>query len=129
MKTYAEKLKDPRWQRKRLEVLNHSGWMCEICGDTTQTLHVHHLGYEPGKEPWEHEHLVCLCEEHHRFCHGLPNRNQEKSGTIEGVRHSEVERKKSGVPYIDPLRFIVQVDASRGNPDAIALLELWRKSA
>jgi len=30
-KTYAEKLKDPRWQKKRLERLDLAEWECEIC--------------------------------------------------------------------------------------------------
>lgn len=65
--TYSEKLKDPRWQRKRLEVLSAAGFKCEECGDGTATLHVHHCYYEKGLMPWEYpdEALKCVCE----FCH------------------------------------------------------------
>lgn len=67
-KTYSEKLLDPRWQKKRLEVLNSSDWTCKVCGTKSDTLHVHHLWYESKKEPWEYppECLLCLCEKCHK---------------------------------------------------------------
>lgn len=63
--TYSEKLKDPRWQKKRLQVLEAAGWKCEYCGLGDMTLHVHHLKYTG--EPWDApaEDLEVLCEEHH----------------------------------------------------------------
>lgn len=66
-KTYSEKLKDPRWQKKRLEILNRDEWSCQSCLDPTSTLHVHHRRYLPGKEPWDipDELLVTLCEHCH----------------------------------------------------------------
>lgn len=30
---YAEKLRDPRWQKLRLQVMERDEWMCEICYD------------------------------------------------------------------------------------------------
>ena len=30
--TYSDKLKSPKWQKKRLEVLNLRGFKCEKCG-------------------------------------------------------------------------------------------------
>lgn len=67
MTTYAEKLKDPRWQRKRLEVLEAANWACETCGAEDKTLHVHHKRYLKGHEPWEYENedLRSLCEDCH----------------------------------------------------------------
>ena len=68
--TYAEKLKDPRWQRKRLEILQRDNWTCKNCGATDTTLHVHHLSYTAHAEPWEaaDENLVTVCAEcHPRF--------------------------------------------------------------
>jgi hypothetical protein len=67
--TYSEKLKDPRWQKKRLEVLEENEWRCEVCFDDAQTLHVHHDKYIG--EPWEtpNEYLFVLCEECHSFIH------------------------------------------------------------
>jgi hypothetical protein len=61
--TYAEKLKDPRWQKKRLEIMELDGWKCRFCGDADSTLHTHHLYYVSGRKPWEYSNdaLVCLC--------------------------------------------------------------------
>lgn len=64
---YVEKLKDPRWQKKRLEAFERDEWTCQRCGDSESTLVVHHFHYEKGKEPWEYplKHLVTLCEDCH----------------------------------------------------------------
>lgn len=63
--TYAEKLKDPRWQRKRLEVLNRDKFTCQCCQATLIELHIHHKKY--SGEPWEapSEDLITLC----KHCH------------------------------------------------------------
>lgn len=64
--TYSEKLKDPRWQKLRLAVLQRDEWRCQYCGDTKTTLHVHHR-YYLGKNPWDtpEECLQTLCEDCH----------------------------------------------------------------
>jgi hypothetical protein len=65
---YLAKLRDPRWQKKRLEILSRDEWKCKICGDPTTTLHVHHRYYSDGKEPWEYAKaaLATLCEPCHQ---------------------------------------------------------------
>lgn len=70
-KSYFEKLKDPRWQKKRLEVLESNEWRCERCMDAESTLHVHHRQYFKGREPWEYEagQLAVLCESCHEATH------------------------------------------------------------
>ena len=69
MKTesYSELLKDPRWQKKRLEILERDKWTCQSCNSTTKTLNIHHLLYIPGRNPWEYSNklLLTLCE----MCH------------------------------------------------------------
>lgn len=66
-KTYSEKLKDPRWQKKRLEILERDKWFCQRCFDGENTLHVHHLRYIPGRDPWDYDDklLITLCAECH----------------------------------------------------------------
>lgn len=61
--TYAEKLRDPRWQKKRLEILQRDGWACQKCFDTQTELQVHHRRYLPKCEPWDvpNSALVTLC--------------------------------------------------------------------
>jgi hypothetical protein len=65
--SYAELLRDPRWQRKRLEVMEAADFTCVECGDKTTTLNVHHTYYEKGRKPWEYDarDLRCLCEPCH----------------------------------------------------------------
>lgn len=67
MATYSEKLLDPRWQKKRLEILSRDEWTCCGCGSADKTLHVHHAYYVSGRDPWEYpsETLSTLCKECH----------------------------------------------------------------
>lgn len=71
MSSYFEKLKDPRWQRKRLEAMEVKDFTCECCGDASSTLNVHHKAYFKGREPWEYEadQLTVLCELCHQDTH------------------------------------------------------------
>jgi hypothetical protein len=70
-KPYAEQLKDPRWQKKRLDVLNDAGWCCSKCSSDSKTLHVHHKRYVKGREVWDYanDELEALCEECHAEHH------------------------------------------------------------
>lgn len=67
MRTYSEKLKDPRWQRRRLEIMQRDSWRCRKCGDGSTSLNVHHDHYINGLEPWEYpaDLLITLCEPCH----------------------------------------------------------------
>lgn len=65
--TYSEKLQDPRWQKKRLEILQRENFTCQDCGAKDRTLHVHHRYYVSGRHPWEYPHFCyqVLCFECH----------------------------------------------------------------
>jgi hypothetical protein len=65
---YQTKLKDPQWQKKRLEILSRDNWTCVLCKDTKTTLHVHHHEYSYEKNPWDYkdDNFATLCE----HCHG-----------------------------------------------------------
>lgn len=69
--TYFELLRDPRWQRRRLEIMQRAGFSCEYCADRSSTLNVHHIWYEKGKDPWDYPDaaLTCVCEECHEELH------------------------------------------------------------
>jgi len=69
MKTYAEKLRDPRWQKKRLEVMERDKFSCRMCFSNEKTLHVHHMVYKSKKEPWDYDSvtLVTLCDDCHSY--------------------------------------------------------------
>jgi 5-methylcytosine-specific restriction endonuclease McrA len=76
---YADKLKDPRWQRKRLEIFERDNWTCRFCGDNTNTLHIHHLRYIPFTEPWDYPDnlLVTVCDScHETFTNPKPKANK-----------------------------------------------------
>lgn len=65
-KRYAELLRDPRWQKMRLKIMERDGWKCALCGDKDTTLNVHHHSY--CGMPWDakEEDLVTLCEPCHK---------------------------------------------------------------
>lgn len=69
---YSELLKNPKWQKVRLEVMNRDNWKCTRCKKTDKTLNVHHTEYHKGKKPWEYDikFLVTLCEN----CHGIEHK-------------------------------------------------------
>ncbi len=66
---YSTKLKDPRWQKKRLKILSRDEWTCRYCYDTESPLVVHHKLYLPKLEPWEYPNdlLITICEDCHRI--------------------------------------------------------------
>lgn len=106
-KTYSEKLKDPRWQKKRLKILERDGFKCCYCGDEETTLNVHHKKYTG--EPWEanNEDLETLCE----TCHSLEHLFKGSSIFIDPLKvvKTNIDKNifsyriflKSGVVYID----------------------------
>ncbi len=91
--TYAQKLQDPRWQMKRLEIMKRAGSRCEWCGTDaraestrrggTPGLQIHHGFYGKSVEPWEYEDntLYCLCDD----CH-------EKAETARRAVYAELAR-------------------------------------
>lgn len=83
MATYLDKLKDPRWQKKRLACLDKAEFTCRGCGATDKPLHVHHRQYLKGREPWEYEdaQLEVLCETCHK------------------EHHAEIDRLQSAISY------------------------------
>lgn len=67
MGDYSVLLRDPRWQKKRLEIFERDNWTCTKCSDTMSTLAIHHLYYVYNYEPWDYPDsaLVTVCE----LCH------------------------------------------------------------
>src|SRR4051812_27352238 len=71
-------LRDPRWQKLRLEILQRDNFTCRKCKSKDKTLHVHHVAYFKDQEPWEYhpDFLLTFCFE----CH-----EEEASGEEKGV--------------------------------------------
>lgn len=95
---YSDKLKDPRWQRRKSEVQHKANFTCEDCGSTTKTLHVHHCFYVTGRDPWEYDDdlLMLLCDE----CH--PRRQN-----LEQQAHIELARKMRNMTIYELERFVM----------------------
>jgi hypothetical protein len=95
--TYKEKLRDPRWQRKRLEILSRDDFKCRLCGLGVETLHVHHKYYDKGKEPWDYDEraLITLCES----CHGFETEDSKTAMT-----NLYTSLKRSGFMMCDVIR-------------------------
>jgi hypothetical protein len=83
---YSEKLRDPRWQKKRLEVMARDEFTCQSCFDSKSTLNVHHNYYKRNAAPWEYplDALVTLCESCHEF--ETENRRNEEQSLLEVLR-------------------------------------------
>lgn len=65
---------NPRWQKKRLEILERDEFSCQHCGDKDSTLHVHHTSYasslwedDENNTPWGYPSiiLITLCDKCH----------------------------------------------------------------
>jgi 5-methylcytosine-specific restriction endonuclease McrA len=66
--TYIELLQDPRWQKKRLEIMHRDEFTCQDCFDGTSPLSVHHKYYIHNTDPWDYpnEMLITLCDNCHK---------------------------------------------------------------
>lgn len=69
--TYAEQLRHPMWQRRRLEMLSAADWKCSACAEASAQLHVHHKQYFKGRMAWDYsnDELQVLCETCHEKSH------------------------------------------------------------
>ena len=78
--SYAEMLRNPLWQKKRLEILERDNYMCQYCGNTTKELHVHHKTYKMGAAPWEYDNdnLITLCHD----CHEIETQEKKELYTM-----------------------------------------------
>lgn len=86
--TYFEKLKDPRWQRKRLEIMERNNFACASCGADENTLNVHHKIYRKNTEPWDYEddNFIVYCESCHTSLHEEKNFLMKNIDTVEKMR-------------------------------------------
>lgn len=91
---YKEQIKSPRWQKRRLEILQRDDFTCQICGCQDKTLHVHHTTYEKDKMIWEYpdEMLITLCEDCHEYEHALDDSIKDELWSIKkrGVTNHEI---------------------------------------
>lgn len=75
--TYQEKLKHPKWQKLRLEIMKRDKFKCKICKDEETTLNIHHLAYTT-QDVWNEpkENLVTVCEHCHIEIENIKSNNK-----------------------------------------------------
>lgn len=113
---YAQQMKHPLWQRKRLEVLELADFQCSSCGTKEETLHVHHPVYRRGAMIWEYEadELQCLCDSCHKEAHAIDER-LKKSLALLGT-----PSKLQALGYIDSMLSPYLEDESSEYADGFA---------
>lgn len=124
---YQRKLRDPRWQQRRLKLLESANWTCQeaTCknwrhflvppqdrpaNESGPPLEIHHLYYEWGREPWEYPddaHLV-LCDD----CH-------ERRAAIERQIKRDIVRYLRNAP-MEMARQLFWEMLEKFNPEAAA---------
>lgn len=68
---YIEQLKHPKWQRKRLEILERDDFTCQVCGDEETQLNVHHKSYSKTVYEVDNSQLITLCKHCHSITHKI----------------------------------------------------------
>jgi len=71
--SYLEQLKNPIWQRKRLEIMQRDNFTCQRCLSKDKTLNVHHITYAKNKKAWEYSdsNYITFCEDCHKLEHDI----------------------------------------------------------
>ena len=116
---YSEKLKDLRWQKKRLEILNRDGFRCQECLSDKITLHVHHRRYVPYIMPWEYpdSDLITVCEN----CHSKDKIAKDKAAKeISLKNHRDLLKHRYGnLKPGDPLyETYIEIDGFLANAES-----------
>ena len=68
---FFDQYRDPRWQKKRLDVFERDVFACTECGARDKPLHAHHRRYIRGAPVWAYKAfmLLTLCEDCHEAVH------------------------------------------------------------
>jgi hypothetical protein len=91
--TYFEKLKHPKWQKKRLDILNRDSFTCQYCGDKESTLHVHHFEYL-NPDPWDIDDslLITCCQNCHVVIEFLKTAFDYKASKISYIGYGDTSQ-------------------------------------
>jgi len=92
---YKKKLISPKWQKKRLQILQRDNFSCRSCFDIDSTLHVHHVRYLMHHEPWEYDSndLLTLCDECHKEWHRIFDNNKSGKTFLVAKLHFDLDIK------------------------------------
>jgi len=77
--TYKEQIKSPKWQRKRLLIMQRDDFKCQSCGDEETTLNVHHLKYKNNCHiaDYDDNDLITLCTHCHVVAETLKTESKD----------------------------------------------------
>lgn len=120
--TYKEKLRHPRWQEKRLQLMGAAGFVCEGCGDNQTMLAVHHRYYRRGADPWDYEDeaFKVLCEPCHLTAQQDLDALHQQIGTMFLVTVPQVIGMIRGMEMLEQEGGSFSVDNSREVAKGIA---------
>lgn len=103
---YSHQWLDPRWQKRRLEIMHRDGFRCTECDADDKTLNVHHVYYTRGADVWDYpDHaLLTLCNDCHEAEHAIAESSER--ALIDACKQAGIRSSYLGViAYtIDQLR-------------------------
>lgn len=114
--TYKEQIKHPKWQKRRLEIMQKDDFTCQICGDKDTMLNVHHLHYHKNRDIWDYEdwELMTLCED----CHS------REHSTIEYILERIEYIKSRGITMFEVYSLLENIDVLLSSGDDEAILRI-----
>ena len=130
---YRLERQDPRWQKRRLEIMQRDNFQCSFCGDAKASLNVHHKYYVSGRKPWQYPDwaLTTLCQE----CHGLHHDSQvdehfeSENGVFPFTNWEHVIRNvstcSSAGGFIGWLRYYLDANPQISSSDLVEALVDW----
>lgn len=104
MSKYQKQLKDPRWQRRRLEIMSRDGWKCTRCRNGRKELHVHHIEYKGGLKPWEYsdDQLKTLCKDCHELEHRMKDSQEAQIKRVIAAAYRVFDMVQCGEEIVIP---------------------------
>tara|TARA_R110000868_G_C10510016_1_gene732033 strand:+ start:76 stop:480 length:405 start_codon:yes stop_codon:yes gene_type:complete len=106
MSTYSDKLRHPKWQKRRLEIMQRDEFTCQKCFAMETPLTVHHKYYTKGNEPWQYDGsaLITLCEDCHEWMHR----------TFDPIKTATQKREFLIKDTVDSMNFAISLDILEG---------------
>jgi hypothetical protein len=110
MNTFKQQYTHPNWQKRRLEIMNLAGFECQNCGDTEETLNVHHKRYISGRKVWEYadDELECLCTS----CHMQKHKAMDRLNALLSEETS-ITSIEYAIGFLEGLRFLYDQSIER----------------
>ena len=84
---YKDQLEHPKWQKKRLHILDRDDWQCQCCFDRDLMLTVHHKVYDKSLMAWEYpdKDYITLSKLCHDDLHLLQNKYMKDGDFVKDI--------------------------------------------